>query len=160
MLAIAPTFDSKRTIPSPEVTKIMMEMLQLTPKDKVLEIGTGSGYQTGRLAESGAEIHTIELEPFIDTANHAYGFPLVYLHTGDGKYGLEHEAPFTAIVATCGVKELRKEWIKQTAPGGRIVAPIGDAKCQRLTLYRVLGYGEVMAEKIAAYVRFQMLREN
>ena len=157
MLTASPTFDGKRTIPSPKVTDLILEMLALKPEDKLLEIGTGSGYQTQEFAKSGAEIHSIELEPFVTASGLTVGHTLVYLHSGDGKYGLEHEAPFTAIVATCGVPEIRKEWIDQLAEQGRMVLPLGDASVQKLTLLRKQN-GEVIPERIGAYVRFQMLR--
>lgn len=155
MLALAPTFDGRRTVPSPEVTRLMMEMLQLTPQDKVLEIGTGSGYQTQQLAKTGAEIHTIELEPFIEPDD-VKGCN-VYLHSGDGSIGLEQEAPFTAIVATCGVAEIPDAWRKQLVDEGRIVAPIGDSECQRLTSFHKSD-GQLIPRYIGGYVRFQMLR--
>lgn len=157
MLAIAPTFDGRRTIPSPEVTRLMLDLLSLTSKDKVLEIGTGSGYQTKALAETGAEIHSIELEPWIQPSQ-LEGCSNVYLHSGNGKIGLEAEAPFTAILATCGVEEIPKPWIAQLADGGRLVLPIGTREGQRLSLIRK-ELGSFNYQRVAAYVRFQMLRE-
>jgi protein-L-isoaspartate(D-aspartate) O-methyltransferase len=157
VLTASPTFDGKRTIPNQAVTDLIIEMLALTPEDKLLEIGTGSGYQTQEFAKSGAEIHSIELEPFVTASGLTVGHTLVYLHSGDGKYGLEHEAPFTAIVATCGVPEVRKEWIDQLAEQGRMVLPLGDSSVQKLTLLRKI-HGEIVPERVGAYVRFQMLR--
>ncbi len=157
VLTASPTFDGKRTIPNQAVTDLILEMLALTPQDKLLEIGTGSGYQTQEFAKSGGEIHSIELEPFVTPTGLVVGFSQVYLHSGDGKYGLEQEAPFTAIVATCGVPEVRREWIDQLADAGRMVLPIGDAGVQKLTLLRKVN-GEVIPERVGAYCRFQMLR--
>ena len=157
MLALVPTFDGKRTIPSPEVTRIMLSLLQLTDSDKLLEIGTGSGIQTESWGQSGAEIHSIELEPWIDSTK-VVG-ECVYLHSGDGRLGLPGEAPFTAIVATCGIEQIPREWTEQLADGGRLVAPVGEPKCQKLTLFRKIG-GELVPERIGAYSRFQMLRQK
>lgn len=158
MLALIPTFDGKRTIPSAEVTAVMLELLQLTPADKLMEIGTGSGSQTKAFAETGANVHSIELEPFVDPTI-VIG-ECVYLHAGNAKSGVPEWAPFTAIAATCGVEEIPPAWIEQLAPGGRLVAPIGDTKCQKLTLFRKHANGELIPVRIAAYVRFQMLRDK
>lgn len=156
MLTLAPTFDGRRTVPSSEVTKVMLELLALTRDDKVLEIGTGSGYQTQELAKTGAEIHSIELEPWVDSTK-IVG-ECVFLHSGDGKHGLEQEAPFSAIVASCGVEQIPDAWAKQLGDKGRLVAPVGDAESQRLTLFKKL-LGELFPVRVAAYVRFQMLRQ-
>lgn len=157
MQSLAPTFDGKRAIPSPEVTRLMLSMLNLTPADRVLEIGTGSAYQTQAFANTGCELHTIELEPWIDPTKVEGEY--VFLHSGDGRLGLPSAAPFTAIVATCGVNQIPKTWIEQLADGGRMVVPIGDAACQRLTKFRKHD-ADLIPERIAAYTRFQMLREK
>src|SRR2546429_652275 len=132
--ALPPTFDGRRTIPSPECRKLILDILQLGPQDKVLEIGTGSGTQTNDFAATGAEVHSIELEPWVDTTQ-VLG-DCVYLHTGDGAKGLPAYAPFTAIVATCGMDEIPPAWGEQLCDGGRMVVPIGDSGSQRLTLFR------------------------
>src|SRR6266852_156349 len=80
-----PTFDGRRTIPSPECRALIRQMLNLGPSDKVLEIGTGSGTQTSEFGATGAEVHSIELEPWVDTTQ-ILG-DCVYLHTGDGVKG-------------------------------------------------------------------------
>lgn len=153
--AISPTFDGKRTIPSPEVTRLMIALLDLKSGDKLLEIGTGSGSQTELFALTGAEVHSIELEPFIDTTVVTGDY--VFLHSGNGRLGLPDEAPFTAIAATCGLKEIPKAWQEQLADGGRLIAPVGDSLVQKLTLFRKVK-GELIPERIGAYVKFQMLR--
>lgn len=157
MLTISPTFDGKRTIPSPEVTAVMLDLLQLTPADKLMEIGTGSGSQTKAFAQTGATVHSIELEPYIDPTI-VIG-ECVYLHAKDAKTGLPDWAPFTAIAATCGLEQIPPAWIQQLAVSGRLVAPIGDVKCQRLTLFR-RDLVSLVPKRIGAYVRFQMLRDK
>lgn len=132
-------------------------MLGLGPKDKVLEIGTGSGTMTNEFAATGAEVHSIELEPWIDTTQ-IIG-DCVYLHTGDGAKGLPQHAPFTAIIVTCGVEQIPKAWAEQLVRNGRLVAPIGDSKSQRLTLFRN-GESGLYPTRVVAYVRFQMMRER
>jgi protein-L-isoaspartate(D-aspartate) O-methyltransferase len=135
----------------------MLQMLALTPSDTVMEIGTGSGFQTKQLAETGATIHSIELEPWIDSTVITGG--CVYLHRGDGSKGIDGYGPFTAIVATCGVEQIPHEWVEQLGEGGRLVAPIGDARSQRLTLFHKQGF-ELVPVRIGAYVRFQMMRDK
>ncbi len=157
MFAVAQTFDGKRTIPSPEVTQLMLALLELDASDVLMEIGTGSAYQTEQFAKTGAEIHTIELEPWIDTTKEIGDY--VFLHSGDGAKGLPNHAPFTAIVATCGIEQIPQAWTEQLSDGGRLVVPIGDAGCQRLTKFRKHG-SELIPERIAAYTRFQMLRSK
>lgn len=156
MLALSPTFDGKRTIPSAAVTRLMAQMLELKPTDKLLEIGTGSGTQTQAWLESGAEVHSIELEPWIDSTK--VTGECVFLHVGDGSEGVAPEAPFSAIAACCGVEYIPSAWTAQLVEGGRLVAPIGDSACQKLTLFRKR-QGEIVPERVAAYVRFQMLRK-
>lgn len=157
MLTLSPTFDGKRTIPSPECRALVRQMLNLGPADRVLEIGTGSGTMTSEFGATGAEVHSIELEPWVDSSQ-IVG-ECVFLHTGDGVKGIPQAAPFTAIVATCGVQEIPKAWIEQLAPEGRLVAPIGDSKSQRLTVFRKKGH-ELIPERITAYVRFSMMKER
>jgi protein-L-isoaspartate(D-aspartate) O-methyltransferase len=157
MLSLAPTFDGRRTVPSPEVRKLVLELLNLGPQDKVLEIGTGSGTMTQDFADTGAEVHSIELEPWVDTTQ-ILG-DCVYLHTGDGARGLSQFAPFTAIVATCGVEEIPRAWAEQLADKAKLVVPVGGSTSQRLTLFRKEGL-ELIPERVAAYVRFSMMREK
>jgi protein-L-isoaspartate(D-aspartate) O-methyltransferase len=157
MLAIAPTFDGRRTIPSPECRALIRQMLNLGPQDKVLEIGTGSGTQTNEFAATGAEVHSIELEPWVDTTQ-IIG-DCVYLHTGDGINGLPNHGPFTAIVATCGVEQIPKAWEEQLCDGGRMVVPLGSADSQRLCILQKRGR-ELSPVRVAAYVRFSMMKER
>jgi protein-L-isoaspartate(D-aspartate) O-methyltransferase len=155
MQTLAPTFDGRRTIPSPECRALIRQMLNLGPKDKVLEIGTGSGTQTSEFGATGAEVHSIELEPWVDSTQIVGD--CVFLHTGDGIRGIPSMAPFTAIVATCGIEEIPQAWKEQLAEGGRLVVPIGDPGSQRLTLFRK-EKSELIPVRIAAYCRFSMMK--
>lgn len=157
MLSIAPTFDGKRSIPSEAITRVTADLLDLKPEDLLLEIGTGSGFQTGVWAGFGCAVFSIELEPWIDPTKTIGDY--IYLYPGDGKLGLREHAPYTAIVATCGIEQIPKQWVEQLTEGGRLVAPIGDSKAQRLTLFRKEN-GELVPKRIGAYVRFQMLQEK
>jgi len=157
VLAIAPTFDGRRTIPSPECRALIRQMLNLGPSDKVLEIGTGSGTQTSEFGSTGAEVHTIELEPWVDST--VITGDCIFLHTGDGKNGLPNQAPFTAIVATCGVEDIPRAWVEQLSASGRLVVPIGDVSNQRLVVFDKVG-SELVPRRVAAYVRFSMMKEK
>jgi protein-L-isoaspartate(D-aspartate) O-methyltransferase len=132
-------------------------MLALGPKDKVLEIGTGSGTMTSEFGATGAEVHSIELEPWVDSTKITGEY--VFLHTGDGIHGLPKQAPFTAIVATAGISEIPRAWVEQLADGGRLVAPIGDSSSQRLTVFEKRA-SELIPRRVAAYCRFSMMRER
>lgn len=153
-MPLAAVFKDGRTVPSTEVTELMAEMLQLHPGEKLLEIGTGSGMQTEVWTRFGCEVHTIECKPVVDPERR--GLKQVYAHLGDGKNGLPQEAPFDAIVATCGARKLPEAWIQQLREGGRIVAPIGTPESQSLVLLRKKD-GQLEPERIGAYVRFSML---
>lgn len=135
----------------------MLDALNLGPSDKLLEIGTGSGTQTAMFAKTGTEVHSIELQMWLSEVTDL-GCTNVYLHQGDGQMGIPGEAPFSAIVATCGVEQVPEAWKAQLADNGRLIAPVGDVASQRLTLF-VKERGELRPERIVAYVRFQMLKE-
>jgi protein-L-isoaspartate(D-aspartate) O-methyltransferase len=157
MSAAVQTFgDPPRAIPSKEVTRLMLEMLQLKPTDKLMEIGTGSASQTGIWSEHCKEVHTVELKAFNrcdSLGNH------VFFREGDGKDGIPAEAPFDAIVVTCGTEQVFPAWREQLAEGGRLVAPIGKADIQRLTLFSKMA-GIVLPVKVGGYVRFQMMEKT
>jgi protein-L-isoaspartate(D-aspartate) O-methyltransferase len=155
--AYPPTFDGKRTIPSPAVRALIRQMLNLGPNDKVLEIGTGSGTMTSEFGATGAEVHSIELEPWVDSTQITGDY--VFLHTGDGINGLPNHSPFTVICATCGIGDIPRSWVEQLSDCGRLVVPIGDSASQRLTLFRKEGK-EAIPVKVAAYVRFSMMKER
>jgi protein-L-isoaspartate(D-aspartate) O-methyltransferase len=83
----------------------------------------------------------------------------VFLHTGNGLKGIPSQAPFTAIVATCGINAVPQAWKDQLKDGGRLVAPIGEVGSQRLVLF-TKHKGDLLPLKVAAYVRFSMMRER
>jgi protein-L-isoaspartate(D-aspartate) O-methyltransferase len=119
-----------QTISQPYIVALMTELLSLQPGEKVLEIGTGSGYQAAVLAELGyVEVYSIEIVPQLAQAAEdrlqALGYTQVHVRQGDGYYGWEEVAPFDAIIVTAAPDHLPQPLASQLAPGGRLVIPIG-----------------------------------
>jgi len=119
-----------KTISQPYIVAAMTEAAKLRPGDKVLEIGTGSGYQAAVLAELGNEVYTIEIVP--ELAERArldlvrIGYPDVNVRAGDGYKGWREAAPFDAIIVTAAAPTLPMELYDQLATGGRMIVPVGD----------------------------------
>ena len=121
-----------QTISQPFVVAYMTEQLRLRGSERVLEVGTGSGYQTALLARLAAEVYSIELLPALaararEVLIDALGLRNVRLRTGDGALGWPEAAPFDRIVATAAAAEVPPAWLEQVAPGGRLVLPLGEA---------------------------------
>jgi protein-L-isoaspartate(D-aspartate) O-methyltransferase len=128
-----------QTISQPYIVALMTELLQLEPGDKVLEIGTGSGYQAAVLAHLTPEVYTVEIiEALADRAQSALreqGYATVHCRSGDGYYGWAEHQPYDAIIVTCAAGHLPPPLWDQLEPGGRIVIPIGGQyELQRLVL--------------------------
>ncbi|MGZ5030767.1 MAG: protein-L-isoaspartate(D-aspartate) O-methyltransferase [Methylobacter sp.] len=128
-----------QTISQPYIVAIMTDLLKLKKTDRVLEVGTGSGYQAAILAELADSVYTIEIiEPL---AVHAAanlklaGYDAVHTRTGDGYYGWEEAAPFDGIVVTAVASHIPPPLIKQLKSGGRMIIPVG---AQFMTQYLIL----------------------
>jgi protein-L-isoaspartate(D-aspartate) O-methyltransferase len=119
-----------QTISQPYIVAYMTEQLQVQPKSKVLEIGTGSGYQAAVLAELGAEVYTIEIvSELAERARKtlaALNYANVNVRTGDGYRGWPEAAPFDRIIVTAAPDHIPQPLIEQLAVGGRMVIPVGD----------------------------------
>jgi len=128
-----------QTISQPYVVALMTEALRLQPSDRVLEIGTGSGYQAAVLAELVREVFTIEIrKPLAETAEQRLqqlGYRNVRVSNGDGYYGWEEAAPFDAIIVTAAANHIPPPLLKQLKDGGRLILPLGSTVfSQTLTL--------------------------
>lgn len=128
-----------QTISQPFIVAFMTEAARIKSGDKVLEVGTGSGYQAAVLAAMGAEVFTIEIIPELAAAATATlreaGYERVRVRTGDGYRGWPEAAPFDAIIVTAAPAEIPPALIEQLAEGGRMVIPVGpQSSGQELTL--------------------------
>lgn len=119
-----------QTISQPYIVGYMTEIIKPKPGDKILEIGTGSGYQAAVLAEIVEKVFTIEIvSELAKTASkrlHELGYDNVKVISGDGYYGLEEEAPFDAIVVTAASEHIPPSLIQQLKDGGRMIIPVGS----------------------------------
>jgi protein-L-isoaspartate(D-aspartate) O-methyltransferase len=126
----------KQTISQPYIVALMTELLQLTGVEKVLEIGTGSGYQTAILAQLAARVYTLErVRPLALKARKALdslGLLNINMRIEDGTAGWEAEAPFDAIIVSAGAPDVPRQLIDQLSIGGRLVIPVGNQSEQVL----------------------------
>lgn len=118
-----------QTISQPYIVAEMTRLLNLTPDSKVLEIGTGSGYQAAVLSEISSQVYTIEIvEPLLEQARKnltAAGYTNIKVRLGDGYHGWPEAAPFSAIIVTCAAGHIPPPLLDQLARGGRMVIPVG-----------------------------------
>lgn len=133
-----------QTISQPYIVALMTEALDLQPGDKVLEIGTGSGYQAAILAEMGMEVYTIEVVPALYEMAQArlaeLGYDRVHCRLGDGNAGWPEHAPYAGIIATAAPSQIPPALIEQLADGGRLVIPIGPRGGYQ-TLWKIIKRG-------------------
>ena len=131
-----------QTISQPYIAALMLESLQLTPNDKVLEVGTGSGYATALLAELAVEVFSIErhasLAESARTLLSTLGYRNVHVITGDGALGLPDSAPFDAILVSAAALQLPSALPAQLRDGGRMIIPIGSSDSQQLQFIRMV----------------------
>jgi protein-L-isoaspartate(D-aspartate) O-methyltransferase len=123
----------------------MTEILELQETDRVLEVGTGSGYQAAVLAELAATVFSIDRKGGLaDQARSildSLGYRNIRIRVGDGTLGWPQEAPFDGILVTAGAPQVPRPLVEQLAVGGRLVIPVGDRFTQTLTCVRQTGEG-------------------
>jgi protein-L-isoaspartate(D-aspartate) O-methyltransferase len=125
-----------QTISQPYMVALICQTADVKESDKVLDIGTGSGYQAAVLSEMAAEVHSVERIPELAERSRerlaAAGYDEVEVHVGDGSLGLPEEAPFDAIVVAAAAPDVPMTLYDQLVPRGRLVVPVGGPEGQRL----------------------------
>ena len=120
-----------QTISQPYIVALMTQLLQVQPSHRILEVGTGSGYQAAVLAELAAEVYTVEIIPSLAEGARsrleALGYRNVHVRQGDGYEGWPEFAPFDGIVVTAGAPQVPPPLIEQLREGGRMAIPVGAA---------------------------------
>lgn len=132
-----------QTISQPYIVALMTDLLDLQPGARVLEVGTGSGYQAAILGKLAAEVHTVEFVPHLAQEAAArlerLGFTNVHVHVGDGSLGWPEAAPYDGILVTAAGPEVPPPLLEQLAEGGRLVVPVGGRGSQVLEVVQRKG---------------------
>jgi len=130
---------SGQTISQPYIVALMTELLDVKPDHRVLDVGTGSGYQAAILGELAAEVHSIERHPDLagkaETRLAALGYDNVSVHVGDGTQGYEPFAPYDRILVAAAAPSVPDPLFQQLAQGGRLVIPVGSRYSQHLEVW-------------------------
>jgi protein-L-isoaspartate(D-aspartate) O-methyltransferase len=151
-----------QTISQPYVVALMTQLLALQESNRVLDIGTGSGYQAAVAAELASQVISIEIEPALAAEARdrltALGYRNIVVHAGDGFFGWEPESPYDAIVVAAAAPHVPEPLVAQLKEGGRLVMPLGSDFMQRLVLGRKQE-GELVLETITDVVFVPMTGE-
>jgi protein-L-isoaspartate(D-aspartate) O-methyltransferase len=146
-----------QTISQPYIVALMTELLDLHNTDRVLEIGTGSGYQAAILSEIVAEVYTVEIvEPLAIEAKERLarlGYTNVHTLHADGYFGWEEHAPYDAIIVTCAPDHIPQPLVKQLTDGGKLVIPVGPPGGYQ-TLWQITREGEKVKKRNVTGVLF------
>jgi protein-L-isoaspartate(D-aspartate) O-methyltransferase len=132
-----------QTISQPYIVALMTELLRIEPDDRILEVGTGSGYQAAVLGKMAAEVHTVEMIP--ELASQAaktltgLGYVNVQVHTGDGTLGWQKAAPYNKILVAAAAPSVPQPLLDQLVNGGRLVIPVGGQGYQYLEVWERKG---------------------
>lgn len=145
-----------QTISQPYIVALMLESLALSPAARVLEIGTGSGYQAALLCELVKEVFTVEIDPELADRTRGLlerlGYDRVKVKAGDGHLGWKEEAPFDAVIISAATDHIPRDLVRQTGQGGRMILPLGDDEKQYLVMLEKTENG--LTSKDLGAVRF------
>lgn len=149
-----------KTVSQPFIGALMLDLLEVRPGLRVLEVGTGFGYQSALLAELGARLWTVEIvEEFAAEASlrlSTLGYEGIAIRVGDGSRGWAEHAPFDRILVTAAAHEVPAALAEQLAPGGRMVIPLGGNEVQQLSVVGKSDAGELSTRHVLP-VRFTRL---
>jgi len=141
-----------QTISQPYIVALMTHLAKISAVDRVLEIGTGCGYQTAVVAELAAEVYSIEIIPELASSSAkrlaSLGYLQVQTRKADGYYGWAEHAPFDAILVTAAAPDIPPPLIQQLKPGGRLVIPVNAGIAQRLQLVSKMADGTTVIRDI------------
>ena len=130
----------QQTVSQPYIVALMTDLLKLTPTSKVLEIGTGCGYQTAVLAELAAAVYSVEILPMLaksaKTRLQRLKYQNIYFKEGNGHYGWQEHAPYDAVLVAAAPKVVPEQLVQQLAEGGRMVIPVGDSEQNLLLIQK------------------------
>jgi protein-L-isoaspartate(D-aspartate) O-methyltransferase len=147
-----------QTISQPYIVAVMTDLLDLRPTNRVLEIGTGCGYQAAVLAELAAHVDTVEVVPALAAQATdrlaALGYSTISIHLGDGWKGWPEGAPYDAIIVTAAPPEVPKALLEQLGPGGRMVVPVGQVDATQTLVRCVKDAGGAVTMKDMLPVAF------
>lgn len=153
-----------QTISQPYIVAYMTQALQLAPHHKVLEIGTGSGYQAAVLAEIVDSVYTIEIvEPLgikADKLLKDLGYENIYTRIGDGYHGWPEQEPFDAIIVTAAVEVIPPKLLEQLKEGGRMIIPVGRTKFHRNLILAKKKKGKIKTQKLIPVVFVPFTRDK
>ncbi len=152
-----------QTISQPYTVAFQSELLEIKPGDKILEIGTGSGYQASILLDLGAEVHTIEYNKVLYARTKSFLPKLGYqphFYQGDGSKGLPDHAPYDGIIVTAGAPSVPSELIAQLKVGGRLIIPVGDDKKQSMFKFTKVSENKISKKSFKNFSFVPLLGKN
>ena len=130
----------QQTVSQPYIVALMTDLLRLTPTSKVLEIGTGCGYQTAILAELAGTVYSVEILPSLAKSAKArlerLSYRNIYFKEGNGHYGWQEHAPYDAVLVAAAPKIVPEHLVQQLGEGGRMVIPVGDSEQNLLLIQK------------------------
>lgn len=151
-----------QTISQPYIIAVMTEALNVSSGDRVLEIGTGSGYQTAVLAEVAQEVYTVEIiSSLAERARQTLenlGYMNIHGKTGDGYQGWPEKAPFDAVIVTCAPEKIPQPLVTQLREGGRMVIPVGDQSGVQKLIKGVKQHGEIKVVELMPVLFVPMVK--